>query len=222
MNDALQNETVKYVNQIFLHPDFDSTTLNNDVAMLNIQAFKWSNDIEMLTALDKPSNDVECKVIGWGKSDESEPFLQKISGSIVENNVCNSKYSYNSSNKFCVQGQNGACLEEPGSGLICDEELVGILSFGNGCSRNDQNQIVYTDLSKYNIWIDEVFRTAITKKALGPESTISTQTTPKPIMTTPSIATTLQTVKPQTSGQTTEKINLSQTSSLQNEVNGQW
>lgn len=176
MNDALQNETVKNVNQIFTHPDFNPTILDNDVAILNIQPFKWSSDVEMLTAIDKPSDATECLVIGWGKSPNSEPFLQKIQVSIEEDGSCTKLYNYDTTNKMCVLGQNFSCLEEPGSGLVCDGELTGILSFGNTCNQKGEKQMVYTDITKYNVWIDEVFRTVITKKN-EEQSTVSIQTT---------------------------------------------
>lgn len=229
MNDAIQNETVKNVNQIFRHPDFNPTTLDNDVAILNIQPFKWSSDVEMLTAIDKPSNTTECQVIGWGKSENSEPFLQKISASITENAACKTKYSYDSTNKFCVQGQNDACLEEPGSGLICDGELTGVLSFGNVCSQRGDKQMVYTDSTKYNIWIDEVFRTVITKKSNDLDPTVSAhtvqsaqteQTTPMPITTTRT--TTSTSFKPQSYTSPSVSQNPTSQASGQEENEGHW
>lgn len=223
MNDAL-NETVKNVNQIFRHPDFNPTTLDNDIAILNIQSFKWSSEAEMLTAIDAPSNATECQVIGWGKSENSEPFLQKISAVITDDAVCSRKYSYDSKNKFCVEGRNNACLEEPGSGLICDGDLTGVLSYGNACSERGQKQMVYTDLTKYNIWIDEVFRTLITKKSdnLPAQTVPSTQTerTTSPVPRTTTRTTT--SLKPQSYTSPPVSQYPSSNTPVQEESEGHW
>lgn len=225
MNDALQNETVKTVNQILRHPNFDATTLDNDVAILNIQPFKWSNDVEMLTAMDKPTDSTVCEVIGWGENENSEPFLQKIMATIIDEANCVRQYGNNSTNKLCVQGQNGSCIEEPGSGLVCDDELTGILSFGNVCG-----QMVYTDLTKYNVWIDEVFRTAIAKRdddseqtALG-HSLESGSTTSTTIKTTVTTSRPTEAYEPQsyTSPSVTNQDSIPPTPVTPSENNGHW
>uniref|UniRef100_A0A336L267 CSON003054 protein n=1 Tax=Culicoides sonorensis TaxID=179676 RepID=A0A336L267_CULSO len=196
MNDALQNETVKNVTHIFRHPDYNMTTLDNDLAMLKINPFKWFNEIEMLTSIEKPLNSSECKIIGFGESEKDSPSLHKISSSVVNDDACTGKYKSNAINKLCVQGKNSACLEDPGSGLICDGELYGILSFGESCSRNKNSYFTFIDLSAYNVWIDETFRTAIIdiedtkvpKKAVSQTdqstSTSAPQSTSTPIPTT--------------------------------------
>lgn len=203
MNDAVQNNTVKIVNRIFQHPDFNPITLDNDVAILNIESFKWTNNVEILTSIDKPTNLTYCYVIGWGKSENSEPLLQKILAKITEDEECRREYSYNASHKFCIQALNDSCLEEPGSGLICDEELTGILSYGYGCSEPGKKPMVYSDLTKYNIWIDEVFRTVITKNndelvTQTVQNLENQQTTSTPV-TTDSISTSVTVKKTSTS-----------------------
>lgn len=44
---------------------------------------------------------------------------------------------------------------DSGGGLICDNDLSGIVSFGNGCAIAFFPG-VYTDVSAYNEWIDKV------------------------------------------------------------------
>lgn len=44
---------------------------------------------------------------------------------------------------------------DSGSGLICDKNLTGIVSFGRGCFRKDVFPGVYTDVSSYSEFIDK-------------------------------------------------------------------
>lgn len=47
----------------------------------------------------------------------------------------------------------GACIGNVGSGLYCDNQLAGVLSFGTSCGLAN-NPGVYTDIRQYQDWIN--------------------------------------------------------------------
>jgi trypsin len=53
---------------------------------------------------------------------------------------------------FCagsLDGSRDACFGDSGGGLICSDQIAGIVSFGFGCGR-PRFPGVYTDVSQYN------------------------------------------------------------------------
>lgn len=48
---------------------------------------------------------------------------------------------------------SGACIGNIGSGLYCDDQLAGVLSFGTSCGIINHPG-VYTDTRQYQNWID--------------------------------------------------------------------
>lgn len=194
MNDAIDS-SVKNVKQIFTHPEFNVAKLNNDVALLNIDSYKWQPNIEILTSIDSPDSGSTCEVIGWGQHRGDEPFLHRITVEVVNASECTRLYQYDNEKKLCIKGASGMCLEEPGSGLVCSGELSGILSFGAGCDEQNPKPFTYTDISKYNIFIDEVFRSIIEQPNVTTPKVAdssrndfttsrppTTQTTPRPVL----------------------------------------
>lgn len=176
INNVNNDTGKKTVAQVFLHPDFDPVTLNNDIAMLKIDPFAPGHKTETLTAIEPPpSNVTECKVIGWGQGLDGQ-FLYKIDAKLESDDKCLRAYqgSY-TDNQICVSGVNGACLEDSASALMCNDEIVGVLTFGYGCTDTSRPN-VFTDVSKYNEWIDDNFRTVPTTTELPKDQ--STVTSP--------------------------------------------
>lgn len=60
-----------------------------------------------------------------------------------------------------VLGSENLCQKNSGSSLICNNNLAGLLSFGTECCDPRSNLGMYVDISKYNTWIDEVFRSVV-------------------------------------------------------------
>lgn len=168
----IKNDTgKKEVTKIFVHPAFDPTNLTNDIAMLRIDPFAPGLKTETLTAIEQPPlNSTNCKIIGWGQGAEGQ-FLYKITAEIQDFTECGVNYLQftGGDTAICVQGVNNSCIEDSASALMCSDEIVGVLSFGYGCSDASKPN-VFTDVSKFNEWIDDNFRAS-------PDNELSTTTT---------------------------------------------
>ena len=73
-------------------------------------------------------------------------------------NECIEKYSNElvNDNKFCTYSYNvDACLGDSGGPAVYNNELVGIISSGIGCAREEFPGI-YTNLYKYINWINKI------------------------------------------------------------------
>lgn len=159
INNVQNNTGKKSVMQIFIHPNFDPVNLTNDIAMLKIDPFEPGSKTETLTAIEPvQTNATDCKVIGWGQGPDGQ-FLYKINVELQLPATCASTYPLfnGGDNALCVKGANNSCIEDSASALMCNNEVVGILSFGYGCSDLTKPN-VFTDVSKYNEWIDDNFR----------------------------------------------------------------
>lgn len=87
--------------------------------------------------------------------------LQKGNLNIYATEECNSTDSYNgfiSDGMICAAGQNevgfiDSCQGDSGGGLVCDDRLVGIASFGYQCGLSRAFPGVYTDINFFQNWI---------------------------------------------------------------------
>lgn len=83
----------------------------------------------------------------------------------MTSDICNATiYQGNlGENLLCgtVLGDEHLCQNSIGSPLICNNHLAGLLSYGTECCDPRSNLGMYVDVSKYNNWIDEVFRSVL-------------------------------------------------------------
>lgn len=156
------------VERVFIHPRFDAQTMQNDIAILNISPYAEVS--ERLTAINV-QNGQNCTIYGWGQNNNGE-FLFKTNAQVRSKEECNEVYDSLSDGMMCVKTLN-SCLEDSGSTLLCNGEVAGLLSAGFGC-KNDAKPNIFTDITKYNDWIDEVFRTVIENESVANKEIIET------------------------------------------------
>ncbi|XP_063333496.1 granzyme B(G,H)-like [Pelmatolapia mariae] len=106
-----------------------------------------------------------CQVAGWGKTKpdgESVDELRVVDVSVVKPKVCDKQWPGLPANVTCAGGYKttkGFCQGDSGGPLVCDRFAVGLVSFNYESNCNYPNKPnVYTDISKYRRWIDEVLR----------------------------------------------------------------
>ncbi|XP_058483384.1 vitamin K-dependent protein C [Solea solea] len=166
--------TLKVI-RTFKHPDYNVRTVDNDIALLRLETPAPLSEYIVPACL--PGRDMAERVLhlngtvtvvtGWGKEDLDESkfssALNVIKVPLVSHSVCSQHMSNNiSDNVLCagILGQRkDACEGDSGGPMVTLYRdtwfLVGLVSWGEGCGREDKLGI-YTKVSNYNTWIQKV------------------------------------------------------------------
>ena len=131
-----------------MHPNFSSSTLNNDVAIWKLAtAIPTSSAVSYATlpaSGSDPTAGTTTSVAGWGtlSSQGSSPTnLRKVDVPIVSRATCRNNYSVSeiTDTMICAgltAGGKDSCQGDSGGPLInaSTRQLVGIVSWGEGCA----------------------------------------------------------------------------------------
>lgn len=172
--DEGTEKTLK-VQQTFNHPDYDSMTLDNDIALMRLE--NPAPFSEYILPICLPSKDLAERVLhlngtmtvvtGWGTDEQDSTHyasvLNVIKVPLVEHSVCSAHMSNNISQNVLCAGFLGqrmdACNGDSGGPMVTLYRntwfLVGLVSWGESCGRVDKLGI-YTKVSNYNEWINRV------------------------------------------------------------------
>ncbi|VUC23479.1 unnamed protein product [Clonostachys rosea] len=155
------------VSKITVHPDYDSSTVDNDVAVWKLASPIESGSNIAYATLPASGSDPEAgstvTVAGWGLTSESGSTLPasllKVSVPVVSRSTCRSQYGTSAitDNMFCAgveEGGKDSCSGDSG-GPIVDESntLVGLVSWGQGCAQAGYSG-VYARLGSLITWVN--------------------------------------------------------------------
>lgn len=167
-------ENIKVI-KVFKHPNFNSRTFDNDIALLRLESpTPFSNYIlpvclpgKEMAERELHKNGTVTVVTGWGKDNVSSSHfssaLNVIKVPLVDHDICSRQMTYNvTENVLCagVLGQSmDACQGDSGGPMVTLYRntwfLLGLVSWGESCGRLDKLGI-YTKVSNYNEWIKQV------------------------------------------------------------------
>ncbi|XP_075993694.1 vitamin K-dependent protein C [Genypterus blacodes] len=163
------------VAEVFKHPNYNSRTVDNDIALLRLETpAPFSEHIVPACLPGREMaervlhlNGTETVVTGWGKdhldSNHFSSALNVIKVPLVSHNICAWQMSHNITNNVLCAGVLGqrmdACEGDSGGPMVTlygdTWFLIGLVSWGEGCGLEDKLGI-YTKVSNYNEWIDTV------------------------------------------------------------------
>merc|ERR1719445_2041782 len=140
------------IDQVFKHPDWDSTTLENDIAIVKLSSnVTYSESISPICLPDDYEdqdlvallNSLDPVVVGWGATQTygpAETVLRQATVPLVTRGQCSAAYSgvevSIDETKVCAgQGGTDTCNGDSGGPLLADRlggrwSLLGITSFG--------------------------------------------------------------------------------------------
>ena len=159
---------VSAVTQVIPHPAYDTTTNNNDIALLRL-----ATPLEAMKAtIVAPESEATlgaagttATVIGWGDiaaGGTPSYLLKQVSLPLVSQAQCAAHYgSRLTDNMICAglpQGGADSCQGDSGGPLFVSNNQggyaqIGVVSFGDGCGGANVPGI-YTRLANYRAWID--------------------------------------------------------------------
>jgi secreted trypsin-like serine protease len=157
-------------NRTIIHPNFNSTTGANDIALIIINDFVSSTKTPYAIVNSDgtiPSTATNLTTMGFGRLTETGSIsnaLQHVDLLTESNANCASYWTgikrFNSTQMVChrTDGVRDTCLGDSGGPILLKGTriIVGLTSFGRGCARPNV-PAVNTRISTYNDWI----RTAI-------------------------------------------------------------
>jgi secreted trypsin-like serine protease len=165
------NRVTVATSDYILHPDFNPSTLENDVGLIKLRLpVELTNYIDTIHYLPTVPVQVSTNLmaIGWGQQTDDDAELSDhlnwVQVTSISNNEC--QVTYGSQVKdymVCVSGNynEGTCIGDSGGPLIqvvSRGQMVhtGISSFisGNGCQSTDPSG--YTRIYPYLDWIKNI------------------------------------------------------------------
>lgn len=167
-NDLITGQ-YRNVVQIIRHPNYNASTLENDVALIELQnPLNFNNNVQPIQLTDKAfdsSPPTIARVTGWGlTTNNGNPanILQTLEMPIISNSHANSLNTGNNTvtnnmialfleNSGVAQGDSG------GPATILDEGeryLIGCSSWGE--FPKDDKPTIYTRLFNYRSWIENI------------------------------------------------------------------
>uniref|UniRef100_A0A8C8DIF5 Peptidase S1 domain-containing protein n=1 Tax=Oryzias sinensis TaxID=183150 RepID=A0A8C8DIF5_9TELE len=221
------NSVSRTVTSLIVHPDYNSVTADNDIALLQLSSPVTFNNY--ITPVCLPStgssfySGVNTWVTGWGNigtgvSLPAPQNLQEVQVPIVGNRQCKCSYGASSitDNMVCaglLEGGKDSCQGDSGGPLVIKQNnrwiQAGVVSFGKDCALPNYPG-VYTRVSQYQTWINTQITTNqpgfITFTSTGTDSDLSVSCPGvPPITTTATTITTTTTYIPPTTTTTTTK-----------------
>ncbi|KAJ8912555.1 hypothetical protein NQ315_006627 [Exocentrus adspersus] len=151
---------------IVIHPEWDSSLIRNDVALIRLpQPVQLNENIQIIDLAHNSDSSFEgdqALASGWGRdSDQSQsisPVLREVEVPIISNRLCNVAYlGAIEDSHICASGLDGksTCSGDSGGPLVVDNTQVGITSFGIALGCEIGWPSAYARVSSYINWIRE-------------------------------------------------------------------
>ncbi|XP_017150016.1 trypsin delta [Drosophila miranda] len=151
------------VRNIIIHPNYRTINNDYDAAILVTDGDFIFNELAhpIPLAQERPEHGSAVIVTGWGTTTENgylSNVLQEVEVNVVENSQCKSAYSIMLTSRMLCAGVTGggkdACQGDSGGPLIYNNQLLGIVSWGTGCARENYPG-VYASVPELRSWLLE-------------------------------------------------------------------
>eukprot|EP00064_Thunnus_orientalis_P001410 superscaffoldBa00000095_g1413 len=156
------------IQRVITHPAFNGTSMDHDVALLELAVPAPTSYTIQSVCLPSPVHrflkNAECYITGWGSMREGGSLtnlLQKAAVNIIDQADCQQSYGdILSPNMMCagyMEGGRDTCLGDSGGPLTCRQLsgqwfIAGVTSWGHGCGRIGFPG-VYTRVTSVRKWI---------------------------------------------------------------------
>ncbi|XP_068853175.1 mast cell protease 1A-like [Aphelocoma coerulescens] len=157
-----KTQQVRGVLKYHEHPEYDPSTMYNDIMLLQLTSKATLNDYVQTVPLPKTGSDLptgtKCVITGWGRIDEDRATnkLFETRVSIYSRRKCILFYPHLDSGMVCAGSFHelkDSSQGDSGGPLVCNKVAQGIVSFGY-----DSPPGVYTRISNYLPWIKRVMK----------------------------------------------------------------
>lgn len=166
------HEKYYHIHRVILHPNYNYTTLANDIALIITYHPIIFNQHTLPACLPDSSHmytvGQTCYLPGWGStaSTGNEEVLNQVDLPILDDSVCQNEFpGYIPATELCAGYKNQGkdwCADDIGSPLMCKDPngqwyIQGLASSGGDCTKADQPS-VFEDVSQYTDWIKQTMQ----------------------------------------------------------------
>ena len=165
-----ENSTLASGESVAVHPDYDRSTLANDLALVRLAepVDRASADTIPLYDVAGPGDGTAAYVTGWGATVSGGTTVSDLHGTeVVVQDDCavwvDTMPDWNDSTRLCTSAHpTGFCQGDSGGPLVVQAGgvamVAGIVSFNSrlGCAVDPEVPDVYTRVSAYVPWIESV------------------------------------------------------------------
>ncbi|TWW81333.1 chymotrypsin-like protease CTRL-1 [Takifugu flavidus] len=165
------NEVSRTVSQIIIHPNYNNTLFNNDIALMKLNSpvtfTNYTRPICLANASSQIHNATLCYATGWGKLSNTTNLpastpLQQVQVPVIGPKQCSCSFSSQvdiTSEMICAgEANKGTCQGDSGGPLQCQQGgkwiQAGITSFGVPCARPEFPE-VYARVSEFQQWVTD-------------------------------------------------------------------
>lgn len=163
-NIGSMDGVVVRVEKLIPHEQYNATITDNDIALVKVTpplplaTYAVIEAIEL--ASEEPQVGATATISGWGYTSEgglSSNQLQQVKVPIVNATKCQEAYYWRpiSEAMICAgvtEGGKDACQGDSGGPLVINNQLAGIVSWGEGCARPNYPG-VYANVAYFKDWI---------------------------------------------------------------------
>ena len=148
--------------RIFIHPNYDAASYDNDIALLKVSSnFALNTRVATTSIGGLPGSGSALTVIGWGTTREGgggANTLRKVNVTLQSAPSCSAAYPGQiTSSMFCAGEAGGgkdSCQGDSGGPIFVSGRQVGVVSWGNGCARAGLYG-VYANAANFSAWIQD-------------------------------------------------------------------
>ncbi|KAG7473711.1 hypothetical protein MATL_G00098720 [Megalops atlanticus] len=173
-------EQRRTVRRITPHPHYNDSTLDNDVALLQLNTPLMFNEYVRSICLPRAGQEAPpshlCTVSGWGSQiagEQNKRMLQQLEVPVLGRSECESLYPGRlTPTMLCAgfpqsEGQD-TCMGDSGGPLVCQSEdssywVYGVTSWGQGCGKF-QKPGVYASVPVLKDWILQQLESSISEE----------------------------------------------------------
>lgn len=156
------------VSQIIVHPNYNESTNNNDIALLKLASASTQGTIVVPVLTNETSFENQGQVAwatGYGDTTDGgtgSPTLLEVDLPLVTNTTCNNAYGSGiTARMICAgyaAGGKDSCQNDSGGPLVTKDSAgnwrqVGVVSFGSGCAQPNAYG-VYARVGQYENWLE--------------------------------------------------------------------
>jgi len=166
------------IEQIYVHPDYNSSTIVNDIALLKLASSV--NNPSLISPVDIAVTESAIAAVenvtalGWGSTRAYSPdgqfspdypdILHDVEIPLMTDTMCTNALGSNyTAEMICAglpEGGKDSCVGDSGGPLMIQDngwKQIGIVSWGNGCAAPGYPG-VYTRLALYKEWVDSIIK----------------------------------------------------------------